>query len=161
PARRRLEPGLRGRDRTPGRGPPGRTPADPARGRPAQPRDPHHDEGRRGPPRRQRRGGRRADPAAADPVAHGRRLEADEDRGLPPAGRPSHAGRVSPRRPLRARRAPRLAGRAPPYGETAFRPTTPATISAMHASRAGEALSANSTMPTVATPMAPIPVQIA
>src|SRR3546814_7209099 len=49
----------------------------------------------------------------------------------------------------------------PPYGETAFNPTTPATISAMHASRAGEALSANTRIPTVATPTAPMPVQIA
>ena len=40
PARRRLEPGLRGRNRAPGRGPPGRTPADPARSRPAQPGNP-------------------------------------------------------------------------------------------------------------------------
>ena len=39
-ARRRLEPGLRGRNRAPGRGAPGRTPADPAGSRPAQPRDP-------------------------------------------------------------------------------------------------------------------------
>src|SRR3546814_2657249 len=35
------------------------------------------------------------------------------------------------------------------------------TISAMHASRAGEALSANTRIPTVATPTAPMPVQIA
>src|SRR3546814_2331091 len=49
----------------------------------------------------------------------------------------------------------------PPDGETAFNPTTPATISAMHPSRAGEALSANTRIPTVATPTAPMPVQIA
>src|SRR3546814_12632930 len=60
--------------------------------------------------------------------------------------------------PLRpALRPSRSAAQDPPYGETTFNPTTPATIRPMHASRAGEALSANSTRPTVATPIAPIP----
>src|SRR3546814_19646655 len=64
--------------------------------------------------------------------------------------------------PLRpALRPSRSAAQDPPYGETTFNPTTPATIRPMHASRAGEALSANSPRPTVATPIAPIPVQTA
>ena len=46
-------------------------------------------------------------------------------------------------------------------GDTSFSPTTPATIIAMHSSRAGATLSANSHMPSVATPTAPMPVQIA
>src|SRR3546814_1003129 len=44
--------------------------------------------------------------------------------------------------PLRpALRPSRSAAQDPPYGETTFNPTTPATIRPMHASRAGEALS--------------------
>ena len=49
-ARRRLEPRLRGGNRAPGRSASGRAPGDPARSRPAQPRDPQGDEGRRSPP---------------------------------------------------------------------------------------------------------------
>lgn len=45
--------------------------------------------------------------------------------------------------------------------EVSFKPITPAMINAMHPSLAGDALSENSTMPSVATPTAPIPVQTA
>src|SRR5690606_32725967 len=51
-----------------------------------QPGHPGGDEGRRGPPRRQRRTGRRPDPAAAGPDPHGRRLPPHEDGRLPPVG---------------------------------------------------------------------------
>src|SRR5690606_12270833 len=85
-ARRRLEPGLRGRDRAPGRGPPGRAPGVAAAGRRPQPGHPGGDEGRRGPPRRQCRTGRGQGPAAAGAVADGGRLAADEDGGLPAVG---------------------------------------------------------------------------
>ncbi len=45
--------------------------------------------------------------------------------------------------------------------DTAFRPTMPATISAMHASRSVLADSPNSTMPRMTVPIVPMPVQIA
>src|SRR5690606_1090212 len=138
PARRRLEPGLRSRDRAPGGGAPGGAPAGAAAGGPAQPRHPRGNEGRRGAPRRQRRGRRRAGPAAAHPDAHGARLEGHEDGGLP------HLGPPRPAQP-----------------DTSFSPTTPHTIMAMQARRAGLTLSANSTMPAMATPTAPMPVQMA
>src|SRR3546814_16978772 len=60
--------------------------------------------------------------------------------------------------PLRpALRPSRSAAQDPPYGETTFNPTTPATIRPIPASRAGEPLSANSTRPTVPPPNAPLP----
>src|SRR5690606_8273793 len=82
----RLEPRFRGRNRAPGGGPPGRAPGPVARRRRPQPRHPGGDEGRRGPPRRPCRKGRRQDPPAADPDRDGRGLPADEDGGLPVVG---------------------------------------------------------------------------
>ncbi len=99
----------------------------------AQPRDPVGDEGRRGPPCRPCRTGRRAHPAAADPAGDGVRFEGNEDGGLPA---------LTPQ-------------------PTSFNPTTPATISSMQASRGQDALSPNRKMPRIATPSAPIPVQMA
>lgn len=48
-----------------------------------------------------------------------------------------------------------------PHRVVNFSPTMPATISTMHVSRAAVAGSLNSTMPAIAVPIAPIPVQIA
>ncbi len=47
------------------------------------------------------------------------------------------------------------------YAEASFSPTMPATIRPMQASRAGDADSPNSTMPSTAVPTAPIPTQTA
>ena len=52
-------------------------------GRPAQPRDPGNDEGRRSAPRRPRRGARRAGAAAAGADADGGGVEADEGDRVP------------------------------------------------------------------------------
>src|SRR3546814_13608583 len=80
----------------------------------------------------------RSDPAAADPDDHGRRLQADEDRRLPPVDERTPCGSGCSREQARDPRDQ--------AGDTSLSPTTPATIIAMHARRAGDAPSENSTM---------------
>jgi len=51
--------------------------------------------------------------------------------------------------------------RYPGWGETNFRPRIPTTMNRMHTIRAVSLGSANSRMPRIAVPTAPIPVQTA
>ena len=65
---------------------------------------------------------------------------------------------ISACEPVRRRSASAMTGYS---ADTSFSPTIPATISPMQASRSALADSPNSTMPSSAVPIVPMPVQIA
>ncbi|SCV00493.1 hypothetical protein CNECB9_720003 [Cupriavidus necator] len=88
PRRRPCQPGLRRRDRAPGRAPPGRTPGPPARGRRPLARHPRANARRRDPPRRRRARCRRDPVASPGAGADARRLARDDYRRLPDLSRP-------------------------------------------------------------------------
>src|SRR5690606_38965095 len=94
------------------------------------PRDPWGNEGRRGPARRQRRGGGRTDPAVSGPATDGRRVKADEDGRLPALSR----NRSYKNGLTRQQKRPAFAGLLAPCGDgrpqsTRLRPWYSSSIS--------------------------------